>query len=89
MKTNTSKKYFLKRKSVINKASHYLSNSAKKLIVVQCFLALKKFKKYKTFRHRKRTKKYKRMLKKQKISNRGPLQRRRNNMVLKEKSKNK
>ena len=63
-KTNTSEKYFLKRKSVISKASYYLSNSAKKLIVVQYFLALKRFKKYETFRHRKRIKKYKRMLKK-------------------------
>ena len=87
-KTNTSKKYFLKRKSVASEASYCLSNSAKKLIVVQCFLALKKFKKHMTFRHRRRTRKYKRMLKKQKISDRGPLQRGRNNVVLKEKSKN-
>ena len=42
-KTNTSEKYFLKRKSVASEASHCLSNSAKKLIVVQCFLALKRF----------------------------------------------
>ena len=87
-KTNTSEKYFLKKKSVASEASHYLSNSAKKLMVVQCFLALKKFKKHETFRHRKRTRKYKRMLEKQKISDRGPLQRRRNNMALKGESKN-
>ena len=73
IKTNTSEKYFLKRKSVASKASYYLNNSAKKLIVVQYFLALKRFKKYKTFKHRKRTRKYKRMLKKQKISDRGLL----------------
>ena len=87
-KTNTSEKYFLKRKSVVSEISHCLNNSAKKLMVVQCFLALKKFKKHMTFRHRRRTKKYKRILKKQKISDRGPLQRRRNNVVLKEESKN-
>ena len=63
-KTNTSEKYFLKKKSVASEASHYLSNSAKKLMVVQCFLALKKFKKHVTFRHRRRTRKYKRMLEK-------------------------
>ena len=87
-KTNTFEKYFLKKKSVASEARHYLSNSAKKLIVVQYFLALKRFKKYKTFRHRKRTRKYKRMLKMQKISGRGLLQKRRNNMVLKGESKN-
>ena len=87
-KTNTSKKYFLKRKSVASEVSYCLSNSAKKLIVVQYFLALKKFKKYETFRHRRRTRKYKRMLEKQKISDRGPLQKRRNNVVLKGESKN-
>ena len=88
IKTNTSEKYFLKRKSVTSKASHYLSNSAKKLIVVQYFLALKRFKKHETFRHRRRTRKYKKILKKQKISDRGLLQRRRNNIVLKGESKN-
>ena len=65
-----------------------MSNSAKKPMVVQCFLALKKFKKHVTFRHKRRTRKYKRMLKKQRISNRGLLQRRRNNVVLKGESKN-
>ena len=84
----TSEKYFLKRKSVASEASYCLSNSAKKLIVVQCFLALKRFKKHVTFRHRRRTRKYKRMLEKQKISDRGSLQRRRNNVVLKGESKN-